>query len=566
MSSGLKKSLLWIVIVLSFNTHVYPATKNVIPGYSTEKINKIISESSAGDTILFGPGTYTGPFILKNVNGSVNLPIVMSAMGSSAGTATIDGKSEPGMGKKNNAFSLEDCSWIVIEGFTIRNCWTDIITATNVSWFSLKSCNVSGGKRVVFAKDRGSHHFLVEDCKWEQDERVWTHEEGYSWEEVHHGIHQHYNGSLFQGSRISGVFVLRDNNIKNTFNAFRLSQIDDNETDLLACSNGEVYGNYIRNTSDNVFEPELHCHNLHFYHNQLINGHAFISVTGVGGGPIYLYGNTGLSEPDCEDGWTIFKLSNEERTLTEPFYIFNNSWHVDYPFAGRLNKWRNTNTTHFNNAYILEKLDTVDLQEAGESNSFDYDCFSIPISSHLLTGGNELKGIEVDPRFRDPLKGDFRLQEDSPCTDMGKSAKELILSYEGDAPDIGAWEGEQLVVGPAFRFSDPPEAVQFKEHCRVTKYMISGNNLTLWLSIPVRPVEMDKVQFALISSGMLIPLKAAEAIDDGYCYVFSAEQDLKSFEKPELILSSWPTGINGMIMTDWASVLPIIQSNSNPKP
>ena len=143
---------------------------------------------------------------------------------------------------------------------------------------------------------------MIENCQWEQDLRVWTHEDGYTWEELHHGKYRHFNGSIFQGEKISGVFVLRNNQIKNTFNAFRLSPVGDGEMDLLASSNGDIYNNLIINTSDNVLEPEVYCHNLYFYHNRLINGHAFISVTGVGGGPIYLFGNTGLSEPDCEDG------------------------------------------------------------------------------------------------------------------------------------------------------------------------------------------------------------------------------------------------------------------------
>ena len=79
---------------------------------------------------------------------------------------------------------------------------------------------------------------------------------------IHHGKHQHYNGSLFQGSGISGVFVLRDNIIRNTFNAFRLSQINEGDKDPLACTNGEIYRNTITNTSDNVLEPEVPVENI----------------------------------------------------------------------------------------------------------------------------------------------------------------------------------------------------------------------------------------------------------------------------------------------------------------
>jgi len=103
--------------------------------------------------------------------------------------------------------------------------------------------------------------------------------------------------------------VLRDNQIRNTFNAFRLSQIKERKYDPLACTNGEIYRNIIFNTADNVLEPEVHVRNLHFYHNTMVNGHAFVSITEVKGGEIYIYGNTVVSMPSSVDGWTIFTLT-----------------------------------------------------------------------------------------------------------------------------------------------------------------------------------------------------------------------------------------------------------------
>ena len=542
-----------LALLLFFQT-VSAESFEVMPGYSTDRINDILAGAGPGDTIHFQPGTYTGPFLLNGVQGEPNKPVVISGSPSEPGTVVIDGKTAPGMSKKNNAFALEDCSWVVIEGFTIRNCWTDIITANKVSWFSLKSCRITGGKRVVFATDRRSHHFLIEKCNWEQDERVWTHEEDYTWEELHHGIHRHYNGSIFQGYLISGVFVIRDNYIRNTFNAFRLSQIGDNETDLLACSNGEVYRNRIHNTSDNVLEPEVYCHNLHFYHNRMVNGHAFISVDQVGGGPIYLYGNTGLSEPDCEDGWTIYKLRNERRTLSRPFYVFNNSWYVDYPFAGRFEKWRNTNTLHFNNAYFIEKQDTFGLYTPGINNSFDYDCSNLPFPAYFDSAGIELSGIEADPGFVDPLKDDFRLAANSPCIDRGRQHDELILSFEGDSPDIGAWEGNRLVEGPPFRYSEPEMEVPYVEHARITRYKTEGKQLTLWFSMPFNPDALREAGFTINSGGdNIVPLTLIELDSEGYRALFRANKDITSDSKPRLILQNWPKGLNGKRLTSWAS-------------
>lgn len=551
------KILLTGVFLWGIEMSVSPARINVFPEYSTKKINKQLEKASPGDSIFFNSGTYKGPFILEEIHGAPNLPIVFTAGEADAGSVIIDGQTEPGSELRNNAFNISNSSWITIEGFTIKNCWLDIISASDVSYLSLKSCSISGGKRVVFAKGRGSHHFLVEDCRWEQDERVWTHEGDYSWEEIHHGVHSHFNGSLFQGSIISGVFVLRNNHIQNTFNAFRLSQINDGSTDSLACSNGEIYGNYIRNTSDNVFEPEVFCHNLHFYHNHMVNGHALISVTDVGGGPLYLYGNTGLSEPDCKDGWSIFKLSMPERALSKPFYVFNNSWYVDYNFVGDYNAWRNKNSVHFNNAYIVENLDTFGLDSTGFNNSFDYDCSLSPFPPWFRDEGVESHGIEADPMFREPLDGDFRLQDESPCIDRGLINNDLILSYQGKAPDIGAWEGEHRVNGPAFRYSDPGVEVPYKEHSRISKYSIQGDKLICWFSIPVPEKEITRAQFSMEQSGNKIPLEMEEVKGKGYMYAFSYKAEINPHKTIYLKISDWPIAVNGIEMTSWASAIPV---------
>ena len=128
----------------------------VFPQDEANSINKKISELSAGDTMIFNPGIYSGPFTLNGMSGMQNLPIVITGISEGSDTAAIDGKSEPGMGLHNNAFQLEECSWIVIEGFRIRHCWTDIITVVDVSYLSVKQCDVVGGKRLLYAMGRDS--------------------------------------------------------------------------------------------------------------------------------------------------------------------------------------------------------------------------------------------------------------------------------------------------------------------------------------------------------------------------------------------------------------------------
>ncbi len=535
---------------------ILAGTTTVEPTMDHEAIVRILNAAQAGDTVLFTEGTYSGAYSLENLHGAANLPVVIR--GVSAEQSIINGETEPGMGLQHQAFSLVRCSWIVIEQFTIKNCWTDLILAENTSYLSIRLCDLYGGKRALFAKGRDSHHFLVEHCSWQQDERVWSHADGYSWDEVHHGIHKHYNGSLFQGSAISGGFVLRDNEIHNTFNAFRLSQINDGTLDPLACTNGEIYRNTIINTSDNVLEPEVHALNLHFYHNTLINGHAFVSITEVQGGEIYIYGNTAISMPDSEDGWTIFKISSSEDSLSQPLYIFNNSWQVDFDMIGSPRHiWENSHIRHFNNACVSEVSDSFGIYNIGDDNRFDYDCSNVPFPTLLTSMGHEKKGVVADPMFRDPLAGDFRLLKGSPCINRGKKDN-LILTYSGRRPDIGAYDNDALIQGLPFRYRAPDAKVPYRELPRITRMQVEDDKVHIWFSLPMDDFSLKLTDKWLVHGDQLYPLEYKALSDDLYCLTLKSTQlsllsDSEDLNSMELLLSHWPKDLQGQKLSSWAS-------------
>ena len=559
-------------------------TVPVDPSMDVSAVSVLLNAARPGDTLLFAPGKYLGPFTLTGVRGDPDNPVVILGAGAAqAGgeilpeleaVTLIDGETGPGEELAHHAFLLRDCAWIVIENFTIRNCWTDLIRAEETSYLTVRGCGMHGGKRALFATGRGSHHFLMEACTWEQEERVWTHADGYTWEELHHGIHGHYNGSLYQGSGTSGVFVLRDNLVRNTFNAFRVSPVNDGVPDLQSCTNGEIYRNTIVNTSDNVLEPEVYTLNLHFYHNRMINGHALISLTGVTGGEICIYGNTAVSLTAAHDGWTVFKISSGERALTRPLYIFNNSWYVDFDIIGSpRNLWRNNHIRHFNNAAFMVQGDTFGIYHLGTDNHFDYDCSNLPFPVLLTGAGHERNGIVADPMFRDPLRGDFRLEAGSPCVDAGTKAGELILDYRGSAPDIGAFDQGRLIQGPPFRFMEPGEQVPYKERPRITRHRIDGDTLMLWFSVPLSGASVSATRFFLEAADASVENERdldPELTGDGCCLMLSGfREDIPRGKEllPSgwpagqiLLVSRWPEGKNGMPVTSWASAIPVKQS------
>ncbi len=550
--------LLLVGFFLKIGAGAFAGVAEISPTMGEAEINKLLNSAGPGDTLLFHPGTYRGPFILSEVHGDVNQPVVITGVSTSEDTPTvIDGQSEPGSFLKHQAFLLQDCSWISIEHFTIKNCWTDLIYARDVSYLSIRHCNMTGGKRALFATGRGSHHFLVEHCNWEQDEKVWTHSGDYSWEQLHHGVHKHFNGSLFQGSEISGVFVLRDNLIKNTFNAFRLSQIKEGAMDLLACTNGEIYRNTIINTSDNVLEPELYTKNLHFYHNRMINGHAFVSITEVAGGEIYIYGNTALSRPESDDGWTIFKISSKKKGLTKPLYIFNNSWFVDFDMIGSPHLvWSNNHVRHFNNACYSVQSDSFGIYHLGLDNHFNYDCSNVPFPGLLSGNGFEKNGLVENPLFRDPIGNDFRLKNNSPCIDRGIMDSTLILGYRGEGPDMGAYDNGELIQGLPFKYMSPGPEVPYKEMPRISRYETDEDKIRVWFSVPLAEASVKSTNFKMKNGKNLQDLKVSGLTEDGYCLTFSAAQNLED-GGISLIFSHWPEGKNGMPVTSWASALPV---------
>ena len=554
--------ILFILLSINISSSAFAGTYLVSPDLSTKEINAKLNSLKAGDTLVFLNGVYQGPFKLNHVNGAFEKPVVIRGEIKDGHNTIIDGRSPAGIELKNYAFRFVNCSHLEIRNFKIQNCWTDAILAIETSYLSIDNCIINGGKRALFAKGRKSHHFLIENCYWEQDKRVWDHSDGYTWEELHHGIYKYLNGSIFQGDKISGVFVIRDNTIKNTFNAFRLSLISGGKVDSLAGTNGEIYRNTIINTADNVLEPELFCHNLYFYHNRMINGHAWISFTEVGGGFVYIYGNTGISLPDSKDGWTIFKISKKTRSITKPFYVFNNSYYVDFDIVGsNRDIWDNDEFIHFNNAYYIENKDSFGIYNTGHNNIFDYDCSNLAFPEWFIEEGYEKNGIVENPDFNDPLQGDFTLKNTSPCINNGMINPELIPFYNGDSPDMGAYEGENMIFGKPFTYMKEAVSVDFIEHPRICRYRIDGSFITFWFTVPVSFESIESCNFKLITDNSNENLVWNKKLSGDYFAVFSLENPptTKDFQ---LVLSKPLIGKNGAKLTSWASEVPVIIKNS----
>lgn len=546
--------LQFVFIVLSLFISICTSGKTVVIDnkMSTKSINDKLVTFQGGDTLLLKKGYYRVNLKLINKIGVQDNPIVIR--GEDRMHTIIDGGApEPNSNLKNYGVFIENSSWITIDNLSFKNCWVDVVRVYESSYISLINCTIEGGRRALFAEGRKSHHFLVENSYWEQGEHVWTKKGKYSWTELHHGAFRCYNGSIFQARMIGGSFVIRDNYIKNVYNGIRLSIMGNAENDTLACTNGEVYRNIIENSADNAFEPEVYCKNLHFYHNKMINSHAFISIAEVGGGPIYFYGNTGVKLPDCNDGWTIFKLAGDERRLTKPLYIFNNSWQVDSDVLGRINEryWHNDYIHHFNNAYYLSNADSVGIYYLGKNNYFGNDCANIPFPDRVAQTSKH-PSIVTDPMFVDGAYGNFLLKEGSPCKNAGILPDDIPVYYTGDKLDIGAYDDGKLVEGPVFRHVNPGVEMPEREKPRIVKHKVEDNTLKLWFSCPLKKSTVKAENFMLND----IRFQHFSLLEDNCLLVLTAGKTLP-ISNIYLSIIEKPQSEDGDDVTYWASSIPV---------
>ena len=541
---------------------VSPSGSDLNSGLSSDsplkKISAALRKADPGDDVLLMPGVFLGKTFIYDIHGEPEHAITITSLSSdSSHFAVIDGGAQPAYNMDKYGFYLERVSWLTFRNLKFRNCWTDVIVMKDSRYISVIGCQFKGGRRVIYPRYKGCHHFLIESCEWEQDERVYT---TFNWDELHHGDLQYYNGSLFGSKEIDGGFVIRNNTIINAFNGIRFKGDKGNRRQN---ANGEIYGNVIVNTRDNALEPEDVCSNLHIYHNAFINSHAHISIDMIRGGPIYFYGNRGWQSENRGHEWTIFKFRGLEdgttAMLDEPFHVFNNSWYVYFDaFGGSSGEWENRYLKHHNNAYYFLSDADLGVTNWGDGYAFDYDCSNSQFPESILSQGFETNGIVEDPLFMDKENGDLRLAGGSPCVDAGTVLAfpefDWIQEYVGSGTDIGAYENNILIEGPPFRFKEPPGGCYYVEKPRIVRHKVSAQKIILYFSVELDPLTVNEESIQLFQNGSRAEIIEIGFPDNDYELHISTS-DFLSEDQLSARMDPLPTGKNGETMTFWASTI-----------
>ena len=541
-------------------TDYYVATNGIDsnPGTLAEPWRTIgkVNELQPGDNLRLLPGTYYGTNTITN-SGIPEEPITIISHSSDPNHyAIIDVATEPSDPAKQG-FYINGASWITLENLKFRHSGKRLIVLENSSYISIRDCETRGlGPWSFVVATTGTHHVLIENCDLEGDERTWTE---WTFNEMHHYPGVHYTDviqTIYSGSSSGGGVVIRNNCLKYAFNF-----LEAQATNLNNNINAEIYGNYIDHVMDNAIEPEQNVFNMHVYHNVFNQIHAgLLSIDTVEGGPIYFYGNVGyhnLSDPPYDtlsaEGRIFKMVSGSGRYLDEPLHCYHNSW--DYKCLTQESNRMNHHVHHFNNiGNYTNGYSLIGWQFDELDNIFDYDCSNKPWPSSILDNNQEQHGIVADPKFRDSAAGDFRLQSDSLCIDAGKVIPGFTQSYEGSAPDMGAYEGDHLVEGPPFQFLEPPGGSLYVEKPRMVRHRVNGNQLTIFFSIDINPSTVNKNSITLQSGGQNVAIQSVAFHDSPRAMVITTGQELDE-NNLAIQFDPLPVGTNGETATYWASVL-----------
>ncbi len=526
-------------------------------------INEAIRSAVAGDTVSLLPGRYSELIVISRKIGTDRMPILISGTSEKADEYPVidGGATRPSARASNLWITVVNSAWIEFSRIEFRNGWTFPIQVENSSYISFLSCRFFGAKRVISAGGDSTHHLLLDHCYWDQGgEFLWTVRKDSTgtdaWTSMHHGTMSYFNGSLIDFSGTGGSVVVRYNTIVNAFNGVRFRGQKGHDTNV------EIYGNTVTDIRDNDFEPEYYAYNLHMYHNTSHNIHRTLSVDEVEGGNIYYYGNVVTTDTDpwstliCAGFW---KIIAQRRKLSFPLYAFNNSFYgTGQAFSTRRGSISLMN--HWNNAYYFSGSNGWFLDRWGTGNAFDYDVSNKPWPPSLVGNAQEGHGKIADVRYVDPAHRDLRLAPASPCVDAGKvvSLKEFdwTQAYTGSAPNVGAFEGAQLVEGPPFRFLLPPGVdVVYRERPRIVRHRIAGDSLVIWFSERIDPRTVKQQTFSLWKADASVPVTGVVLADDYRLIItgrsIPAEGELSLGLPPDL------RGRNGENVTSWASTVKI---------
>jgi hypothetical protein len=248
--------------------------------------------------------------------------------------------------------------------------------------------------------------------------------------------------------------------------------------------------------------------------------------------------------------------------MNYPLYFFNNSF-FGYGKAFNAMEAPARMLKHYNNAYYFAGTDGWVLNHTHPTDAFDYDISNKAWSRTMSAANWENNGLVADVLFADPLNRNLHLMPSSPAIDAGRKMQFSELGWEqsfaGQGVDIGAYENNELVEGPPFRFRKPEGAMfDYMETPRIVRYITGKNTIHLFFSDAIDPQSVKGTDVQVYNNGKEIKVHRVSFKNSAYELV--AETDNDPGKNLSIRFVHPPVSVHGATYTNWASAIPIRKS------
>jgi hypothetical protein len=462
------------------------------------------SEEYRGSIVHLRPGTtYEVELKLEQVgttrtlkaatwNETFKIKKVVRVPGQMAGTYEIpEGGSEaegyvlyepaPGTRAVWDAKNKAECNirvkrpYVILRNLTLKNAQANGIELDDTHHVVIEDCDISGWGRVlpdgfghngdaaVYGNSSTLEHIVIQRCRL-HDPR--SHSNSWNEERTRGGGDKTCHPMGAQGIFLrkgKGRYVIRHNRIASDANhMFNDAMGEYNNFSFGGFPNrdSDIYGNFISHCCDDGLEIEGANMNVRVWNN--CTDVTMMSIAGATTslGPAYFWRNLSLRSRNgpTQDykgakGGGFFKLGNEDPRWTGgAMYILHNTVLQPPPWPGQnepsgtrfgivltSSKNRQRNIVTRNNILDCsrDKYNAIRDERKQPSNDFDYDLYYGAIKAR---DGSERHGIEGKPEYELAPNGVPHLEPGTPGHDAGCRLPNFNDGYEGEAPDMGAFE------------------------------------------------------------------------------------------------------------------------------
>lgn len=398
------------------------------------ELTAALKAAKPGDHLILHAGTYAGPIEIPS--GTPQKPIALLAAGD--GPVVLDGRG------KSNVIGCRGLHDVFFEGLTVRNA-TWGIAVNGGARIVVRRCTIEDIDYAITAtaNTAAQQDFFIGDNTL-VGRSTWPRTQGI---ENRRGVQISGAGHAICYNRIRGFADGID-----TYSTYPCSSID-------------IYRNEISECTDDGIEMDYSEHNTRCFENRLTNVFQGISVQPVHGGPVYVFRNA-MFNVEVEP----FKMHNSPSGAL----FFHNTVVKAGPPTVLMTSEPASNCVSRNNLFVGTEGQYAFENEAPMRDcDFDRDGFGGAWKLFLKWNGERYptledaarrapvyrRAVRVDPAtaFRSvrppktaktqlPIEAnDLRLAERSAAIDAGVPMANVNDDFQGQAPDLGAYElGQEL--------------------------------------------------------------------------------------------------------------------------